>query len=107
MPILKKTKDQIIKLLLGESVVPRGLFELGQYFRLNGPITFKYEKGKNDIVAISTNFRYGSIVTAGKDKIELEKKIKDAILTSFEIPSAYAKEAKIYKVGAKEEYALA
>jgi hypothetical protein len=108
MPILKKTKDSFIKLIFGKTIVPRGLFELNQYFRIYEPIEFKYEKHNESIVAISTNFRYGSIVTSGRNKEELDKNIKDAILTSFEIPSSYAEEAKIYKVGEEEKaYALA
>ncbi len=108
MSFIKKAKDNLIKLLLGGNAVPRGLFEMEQYFRHNGPINFRREKGDNSIVAVSTNFRYGSIVTSGKDEQELDRNIKDAILTSFEIPSSYAKEASVNKVGdfQKETYAL-
>lgn len=108
MAIIKKAKDNLIKLLLGGSAVPRGLFEMGEYFRHNGSINFRREKGDGSIIAVSTNFRYGSIVTSGKDEKELDKNIRDAILTSFEIPSSYAKEASIKKVGDthKETYAL-
>ena len=105
---LKKIKDYTIKVLLGNDSVPRGLFELNQYFRLHDPINFKYKKEGNTIVAISTNFRCGSIITSGRNDQELDRNIKDAILTSFEIPSPCVKEAKIYRVGnKKEEYALA
>jgi len=109
MPLLKKTKDNLIKLLLGSSAVPRGLFKMGEYFRHNGPINFKREQGDGAIIAISTNFRYGSIVTSGKDEKELDSNIKDAILTSFDVPSSYAKEASVNKVGdaQQEKYALA
>ncbi len=109
MTFTKKAKDQLIKALLGKTSVPRGLFELGQYISIYGPINFRYENGENgNIVAISDNFRYGSIITSGKDTDELDRNIKDAILTSFEIPSSYAKEAGIKKVGDKREaYALA
>lgn len=108
MSILKKTKDQLLKFALGSATVPRGLFELDQYFRLHDPINFQYEKKDGLIIALSTNFRYGSIVTSGRNEGELDKNIKDAILTSFEIPSSYAKEAKIHKVGdGRKEYALA
>lgn len=48
-------------------------------------------------MARSTNFRYGSIITSGKDEQEVDRNIKDAILTSFEIPSAYSADAKLYK----------
>lgn len=109
MTLTKKTKDYLIKFLLGGSSVPHGLFELSEYFRQYGSITFKHEKGDNgEIIAISENFRYGSIVTSAKTLEELDKSIKDAILTSFDIPSSFAKEAAIRKVGEKQkEYALA
>ncbi|MFH1326020.1 MAG: hypothetical protein ABIH48_00955 [Candidatus Falkowbacteria bacterium] len=108
MSIIKKTKDQTIKLLFGKSVVPRGLFELNQYFRINDPIGFDVKKSGDGLVAVSNNFRHGSIVTSGKDKKELDKNIKDAILTSFEIPSSYSKEARIMKEGERQDsYVLA
>ncbi len=108
MAITKKVKDQIIRAIFGNSTTPRGLFELSEYFRRNGPINFNFEKTPDGLVAVSTNFRQGSIVTSGKDAKELDKNIKDAILTSFSVPSSYAKEARV--VSAKEkaqEYALA
>ena len=109
MTLVKKAKDQLIKALLGKAFVPRGLFELNQYFRHYGPISFRHETGEGgNIVAISNNFRYGSIITSGFTSEEIDANIKDAILTSFEIPSSYAKEADLKKVGDKqEEYALA
>lgn len=108
MSIAKQSKDYLIKFLLGKSSVPSGLFDSREYFRIYGPIHFQYEKVDDLIVAKSINFERGSIITSGKNEQELDKNIKDAILTSFEIPSSYASEAKIEKVGAKElEYALA
>lgn len=107
MSVIKKVKDNLIKILIGQNVVPRGLFEMDEYFRHNGAINFRREKGDDSIIAISTDFRYGSIITAGKTEEELDKNIKDAILTSFEVPSSYAKEAAIRKVGDRnEKYAL-
>jgi hypothetical protein len=107
MSILKKTKDHILKFFWGGKSVPIGLFELSQYFRHYRSIDFKFEKRDNLIIAISTDFRYGSIVTSGKNEKDLDKNIKDAILTSFEIPSSYSEEVKIYKEGeAQERYAL-
>lgn len=71
-------------------------------------INFQYHNNEDGTyTAASTDFRYGSIVTSGKTLEELEKNIKDAILTSFEIPSSYSKETKIVKVGEQKEYALA
>jgi hypothetical protein len=109
MSIIKQTKDYIVKFFWnGADMVPVGLFDLAQYFRINGPITFDNKIEGDTIIAISKNFRYGSIVTSAKTVEELDKNIKDAILTSFDIPSAYAQEAKIYKVGLEtKEYALA
>jgi hypothetical protein len=96
MGIFKKTKDQLIKTLLGSSAVPRGLVELHQYFRHYEPLHFRFERGEDgSLIAISENFRYGSIVTSGNTQEELDKNIKDAILTSFEIPSSFATEAYI------------
>lgn len=108
MTFIKQTKDHLIKLLLGKMTVPRGLVELNQYFRIYKSIDFNEEKVGGRIIATSTNFRYGSIITSGKDTNELDENIKDAILTSFEVPSSYAKEAGIEKTaGKKAEYALA
>jgi len=107
MPITKRIKDQFIKLILGDLSLPRGLFELSEYFRHYAPINFEYKKEGGEIIAISTNFRYGSIVTSATNQEELDKKIKDAILTSFSIPSSYEKEAKVINLKEKKEYALA
>jgi hypothetical protein len=107
MGIFRTTRNNLVKFLFGDDSVPRGLFELDQYFRQNGPIGFDYKQEDGLIVAVSTNFRFGSIVTYGKDEHELDRKIKDAILTSFEVPSSYAKEAGIIRMGDKEgSYAL-
>jgi len=108
MALFKRVKDQIIKAFWGKAIVPRGLLDLHDYFRLYGQIMFRFEKNDGKIIAISTNFKYGSIVTSGNDAKELDKNIKDAILTSFEVPSSYAKEANIYKTEENQEaYALA
>jgi len=108
MSIIKQTKDYLLKFLWDGSSVPSGLLELYKYFKNNGPIEFKYEETDNKIIAVSTNYRYGSIVTSGRNKEELERNIKDAILTSFDVPSSYEKEVGIHKVGEKQEaYAIA
>lgn len=109
MSIIKQAKDYIIKLFwAGSDLVPAGLLELNQYFRANGAIRFDNKKEGKVIIAVSQNFRYGSIVTSANSQKELDKNIKDAILTSFDIPSSYAKEAKLFKVGSEaREYALA
>jgi len=105
----KVIKDAIAKWLLGKGTVPSGLNELNKYFRHYGPIRFRSEKQDDGtIVAVSDNFIYGSIITSGKDEKELENNIRDAILTAFEVPSSYASEAAIRKIGAgASEYAPA
>ncbi len=107
--MFKLIKDYTTKFILGGSTIPRGLYEVSEYFRNNDPIKFQFIKENGYIIAKSTNFRHGVILTSGKNIHELDDNIKDAILTSFSIPSSYAKEASIKKVGTKEkeEYALA
>jgi len=110
MSILKQTRDHALKLLSGRDFVPRELLELNNYFRLHKTINFKFEKSKEGTVAISTDFVFGTIITSGKDDKELEDNISDAILTSFEVPSAYAKEANVHPIGKNHNatsYALA
>ena len=110
MNIIKVTKDQMFKLILGKRIVPKELLELNQYFRLHGPIDFEYSKSNDgNIIAKSSNFRYGSIITSGRDMSEVDKNIKDAILTSFGVPSAYVHEAALRREGTEKEscYALA
>ena len=112
MAILKVFRDHLAKALLdGKGFVPRELVELNQYFRRNGPINFEFKKEGSLIIGISTNFRYGSIVSSGRDAEELDKNIKDAILTAFDVPSSYAKEASVINVNKqaseKKSYALA
>lgn len=108
MGFMKVTKDRLVRSLLGQASVPRGLFELLNYFRIHGPINFQYHHEDGLMVAVSTNFRYGSIVAQGRDLAELDQDIKDAILTAFEVPSSYAKEARIVKEGEESHsYALA
>ena len=107
MRITKVAKDYVVKGILGTAAVPRGLFELNQYFRHYKVINFKKHKEDDLIVAVSSDFQFGSIVTTGADENELDEKIKDAILTAFDIPSSYQKEAGIMRVGDKKDaYAL-
>ena len=108
MRVVKVTKDHLIRALLGKASIPRGLYDLARYFPMYGAITFKYHQENGMMVATSTNFRFGSIITHGRNSEELDRNIKDAILTSFEVPSSYAKEAEIKKVGevSKPAYAL-
>lgn len=97
MNLSKIVRDRIIKALNGSKTVPIGLVEMQRYFRNYGPITFTPHKELDELVAVSNNFRFGSIIASGKSEEELDANIKDAILTSFEIPSVYAKEANIIR----------
>lgn len=110
MAIVREIKNYIVKLANGSEMVPRGLFESREYFRQYGGINFIHIEKDGLTIAKSTNFRWGSIITDGKNNTELDKNIVDAILTAFEIPSSYSREAGIKKVGSEKkgkEYAIA
>jgi hypothetical protein len=99
MSISKQVKDHLIKFLLAGDAIPVELFELAQYFRENQPIEFDIKEEAGEVIAISKNFRFGIIVTSAHSMGELDDKIKDAILTSFDVPSSYANEAGLRRVG--------
>ena len=105
----KILKDWLFKAYLkNHGIVPSGLVDLQKYFRNHGAIKFTYHKEDGVVVAVSNNFRFGSIVTFAESEEDLDEKIKDAILTSFGIPSSYAKEAAIHREGNVERaYAAA
>ena len=108
MFIIKQLKDRIIKVLWNGNSVPIELFELHKYFRFNGPIHFDFKKEGDEIIAVSKDFRQGSIVTSAKTEKKLDENIKDAILTSFEVPSSYKKEAGLHKISQEAQvYAIA
>jgi hypothetical protein len=107
MSFVKQLKDYTIKILWNGGSVPIGLFELSQYFRANKAINFEFKKEGDEIIAISKDFKQGTIITSAKTEKELDENIKDAILTTFEVPSSYKNEAGIQRVGQKECYAFA
>ncbi len=108
MSITKQTKDYFKKIFWYGKRVPSELFDLSQYFRNNGVIKFEFKKEGEEFIAVSKNFKYGSIITSAKTKKELDEKIKDAILSAFEVPSSYRKEAGINKTKEKNHmYAFA
>lgn len=107
MSMYKQLRDKAARLLLGGETVPSGLAELHHYFRVFGPINFRFEKQDDgSLVAVSDNFRYGSIITRAAKQEELDAKIADAILTAFEVPSSYAKDAAVHRVD-RQQYAFA
>ncbi len=106
--VLIKYRDRLAGRLLGKMYVPSGLVDIHRYFCLYEPITFKAETQEDgSLVAISENFHYGRIIVQGRTSEELNEKIKDAILTAFEVPSSYAKEAGIRRIGEEKGYAVA
>lgn len=107
MSLYKQFKDHVVRFILGKGTVPSGLADLNYYFRMYGPIKFRPDRQDDgSIIVVSENFRYGSIITRAENEIELEKKIKDAILTAFEVPSSYEKEAGVRRIE-RGEYAFA
>lgn len=107
MSIFKTVKDNISKFLMNKNYIPKEIFDMKDYFRCNGPINFEIKKENNLFIAISKDFRCGSIVTEANTIEDLDKNIKDAILTSFDIPSSYAKEANIINTKDNKVYATA
>lgn len=108
---LKEVRDQVMKYVTRGNSANSQFGEFAEYFRVYGPINFDYQISKETglTVAKSTNFKYGTIITSGRNPKEVDENIKDAILTSFDIPSVYATEANITKVGDRKvaQYALA
>ena len=108
MSLTKTVSDWFFKAYLtSHKAVPSGLVEMQRYFRNNDPIKFSYHTEDGMIAAVSENYRCRSIMTFAKTEKELDQKIKDAILTSFGIPSSYAKEAAIYQEGSEKQMAYA
>lgn len=110
--MIKKAKDKLFKLFLkaafGQNAVPKGVADLQHYFRFYGPINFTNTQEGALLVARSTNFRFGSIITSAETHEQLDAQVKDAILTAFAIPSSFLAEADIKKVGdSQKEYAIA
>lgn len=104
----KIVKDWLFKAYLdSQHMVPEGLVDLQKYFRQNGPIRFSFHQEEGMLVAVSSNFRFGSIVTSGRDQQELDVNVADAILTSFNVPSSYAMKAGIHREGKAEGHAYA
>ncbi len=97
--MMKFIRDKAAKALFSGFYIPEGLLEWKLYSRDFGGINFRIEEKENVFVASSKNFRHGSIITTGESREDLEENIRDAILTAFEIPSSYAKEASIVKEG--------
>lgn len=105
MSLSKQARDWLIRIMLGKNAVPSGLSELNNYFRHHGSIKFHEEKQEDGtIVAVSENFLFGKIITTADTQAELDEKVKDAILTAFEVPSSYAKEAGIHRVDGQSEH---
>lgn len=110
MSFSKELRDKLLRLVAGNDFRPRGLVDLQEYFRHNPEITFELTKKDGGFIAHSKNFRYGSIVTVAKSLETLDHSVRDAILTTFEIPSSYEEEAGIRRRGvakSSRKYVLA
>lgn len=106
--MIKHLKDTLIKYFSGSDLLPLEVFEASEYFRHFGSINFEFKKEGELIIATSTNFKWGTIVTSGGNNRELDRNIRDAILTSFSVPSAYIDKLQIRKVDERQpKYALA
>lgn len=106
--MIKYIKDSLIKYLAGSDFLPEEVFEASEYFRHFSGINFDIKEEDGLFIATSTNFRWGTIMTSGATLKELDRNIKDAILTAFSVPSAYADKLKIQNVDERQKkYALA
>lgn len=99
MSLMKSIRDKAAKVLFSGFYVPGGLLEWKLYSRDFGGINFRIEQKDGVFFATSNGFRHGSIITSGSSIEDLDVNIRDAILTAFEIPSSYAKEADIKRQG--------
>jgi len=107
MAILKVLTDQLAKALFDtKGVLPRELFDLNQYFRHHGPINFSFKREGGFIIAVSTDFRHGSIISSGKNQEELDAKqenrqMDEALLGKINVGRASMGMAPIEGVEAK------
>ncbi|MDO8686870.1 MAG: hypothetical protein Q7K11_01520 [Candidatus Berkelbacteria bacterium] len=105
---LKYIKDTLIKYLSGSRFLPEEVLTASEYFRHFNAINFDIKKDDGLFIATSTNFQWGTIATSGHSVRELDRNIKDAILTAFSVPSTYADKLKIHNVDERQKkYALA
>lgn len=103
MSVIKQVKDWLFRAYLGEGVVPSGLVELTRYLASNKEgINFVIRRENDVFIAVSSNFRFGSIITEGETEQILDENIQDAILTAFSVPSSYRTEAHLVKIGGKK-----
>lgn len=103
----KEIKDSIIKIAFGGDYISQEVKDAQEYFR-DFDISFDHHFEDGVIIAVSNNFRHGSIVASGKNYEELDDNVKDAIYTAFSIPSAYSDQVKLFKKGDKKiSYATA
>lgn len=106
--MLKNIKDSLIKYLAGSDFLPEEVFDASEYFRHFRAINFEFKKDDGLFIATSTNFQWGTVIASGKTLKELDRNIKDAILTAFSVPSAYADKLKIQNIDeSQKKYALA
>lgn len=64
---------------------------LDKYLKTNNPIVFDKKKEGGVFIAVSNNFKYGSIITSAHSQEDLDLNIEDAVLTAFDMPVTHKK----------------
>ena len=66
--------------------------------KIDFEITQHNDKTGKYFLAKSRNLNKGQIITSGKNLVELDKNIKDAIYTAFDVPAHYCDYSKIRNI---------
>ncbi|MEA2065010.1 MAG: hypothetical protein U9O66_01795 [Patescibacteria group bacterium] len=71
-------------------------------FLANNKIDFEIKEHNDEtgkyFLAKSMNLNNGQIITSGKNLVELDKNIKDAIYSAFDVPAYYCDYSKIRNI---------
>lgn len=106
----KLVKDAFHRYVLGEKYSTQ-LQDAREYFKLYGAIEFEqvHDTNTGEMIAVSKNFKRGTIVTSGMNQADLDEHIHDAILTMFDIPAIYSDKLKIARAdrASVSRYAIA
>jgi len=96
--------QQIIKKILSKFPTKQGEKQLQDclaFLATNG-IEFKISQYNDEtgkyFLAKSINVDQGKIITSGKNLVELDKNIKDAIYTAFDVPAYYCDYSRIKNI---------
>ena len=96
--------QKIIKKILSKFPTKQGgeaLQDCLTFLATNG-IEFEISQHNNEtgryFLAKSINVNQGKIITSGKNLVELDKNIKDAIYTAFDVPAYYCDYSRIKNI---------